>query len=318
VARRTRSDYATGLLLATFAYATWGLFPLFFPLLKPASALEILAHRIFWTLLFLLLLLSVRHLWGSVRQQLARRQAMGLLAIAAVAVSSNWALYIWAVNSGHVVEGSFGYFINPLVAVLFGVSLLGERLRRLQWASVALGALAVLELTYAYGRPPWIALGLALTFALYGLVKKVAKVPAIEALAIETTYLIPFSLAYLLYLSVSAQSTFGHSSVGNTALLALTGVVTALPLLAFGGSVNRIPLSTVGLLQYITPVLQFLCGVLIYREVMTGAGWIGFAIVWVAVMVMSFDAIRTARDPEWVGGLQRVPAASSHGSNLPD
>jgi chloramphenicol-sensitive protein RarD len=235
---------------------------------------------------------------------------MGLLAIAAVAVSGNWGLYIWAVNTGHVVEGSFGYFINPLVAVLFGVTLLGERLRKLQWVSVGLGVLALLELTYSYGRPPWIAIGLALTFAVYGLVKKVAGVPAIEALAIETTYLVPFALSYLVFLQVTGQATFGHSSVGNTALLALTGVVTALPLLAFGGSVNRIPLSTVGLLQYITPVLQFLCGVLIFKEEMTASRWVGFAIVWVALMVMSWDAIRTARNPDWRPSPSNVPAVS--------
>jgi chloramphenicol-sensitive protein RarD len=230
---------------------------------------------------------------------------MGLLAIAALAVSGNWGLYIWAVNDGHVIEGSFGYFINPLVAVLFGVTILGERLRRLQWVAVSLGALAVLELTYSYGRPPWIALGLALTFAVYGLVKKIAAVPAVEALAIETTYLVPFALAYLLFIQVTGQAAFGHSSVANTLLLALVGVVTAVPLLAFGGSINRIPLSTVGLLQYITPVLQFLCGFLIFKEEMSPSRWVGFAIVWVALMVMSYDAIRTARDPNWVGGVRQ-------------
>jgi len=195
---------------------------------------------------------------------------------------------------------------------VFGVTILGERLRSLQWVAVGLGVLAVLELTFSYGRPPWIALGLALTFAVYGLVKKIARVPAIEALAIETTYLIPFALAYLIYLAATGASTFGHSSVGNTLLLALTGVVTALPLLAFGGSVNRVPLSTVGLLQYITPVLQFLCGVLVFREEMTASRWVGFAIVWVALMVMSIDAIRTARDPNWTGGIRHGnPAAAA-------
>jgi len=299
VARQPRSEYTTGLLLGVCAYGMWGLFPLYFPLLKPASALEILAHRVFWTLVFMAVVVALRRSWGLVREQLRHRRSVGLLAIAAVAVSSNWGVYIWAVNNGHVVEASLGYFINPIVVVLIGVLLLKERLRRAQWVAVGLGLLAVLELTVAFGRPPFIALALALTFAAYGLVRKLAAVPAVEGLTIETAFLAPFAIIYIAVLASQGQLAFGSVSVGNTLLLACAGVITAVPLLAFGGAVNRIPLSMIGLLQYITPVLQFSCGVFIFKEEMSNPRWLGFGIVWVALMVLSWDAIRTARNPDW-------------------
>lgn len=252
-----------------------------------------------WTLLFLVLLIAVRRLWGSVRDIIRNRRSMGLLAVAALSVSINWGVYIWAVNNGHVIEGSLGYFINPLMVVLVSVVVLKERLRSLQWVAVGLGVLAVAVLTYAFGRPPWIALALAASFTLYGFVKKVAGVPAIEALAIETSFLFPFSLSFLIFIEITGRAAFGHVSAGNTALLAMAGIVTAVPLLAYGGAVNRIPLSTVGLLQYLTPVLQFLLGVFYFHEEMSTPRWIGFSIVWLAVVVLSIDAIRTARDPNW-------------------
>jgi len=312
VARRTRSAYGTGLLLACTAYLMWGLFPIYFYLLKPAQALEVLGHRMTWTLLFLLLVVSLRHLWKSLRAYIRQPRVLGLLALAAIAISLNWGLYIWAVDEGQVVEASLGYFINPLVAVLIGVGLLGERLRRLQWTAVALGGLSVAVLTVAYGRPPWIALGLAISFATYGYLKKLANVGAVESLTIETTYLFPFALLYLIILESSGNAAFGHVSAGNTALLALAGIVTALPLLAYGGAVIRAPLSTIGLLQYITPVMQFILGLTFFHEAMTTGRWIGFAIVWGAVVLLSIDAIRTARDPNWTGGIRHGnPAAAA-------
>ena len=309
MSRAPRSEYSTGILLACVAYGLWGAFPLYFALLQPAGALEILGHRMTWTLLFLVLLVSVRKLWKSLGTWIRQPRAMGLLAIAALAVSVNWGVYIWAVNSGHVIEGSLGYFINPLVVVLIGVVILGERLRRLQWVAVGLGVLAVAELTYAFGRPPWIALVLAVSFSIYGFVKKLAGVPAVEALTIETGYLVPFSATFLIWLELTGQAAFGHVSAGNTILLAMAGVITAVPLLAFGGAINRAPLSTVGLLQYITPVLQFLLGVFVFHEEMSPARWIGFTIVWLALVVMSVDAIRTARDPNWIEGVSHHDVA---------
>jgi chloramphenicol-sensitive protein RarD len=181
---------------------------------------------------------------------------------------------------------------------------LGERLRRLQWWAVALAALAVAELTVAYGRPPWIGIILAMSFAIYSLIRKKAAVPPVEALTIETSYLFPFALAVLIWLQMIGHAVMFHDSVGNTVLLMLAGVVTAVPLLAFGGAINRLPLSTIGLMQYITPVIQFVLGVTLFHEEMSTGRWIGFAIVWAALVLMSIDAIRTARDPNWVGGQQ--------------
>jgi chloramphenicol-sensitive protein RarD len=302
--RQPRSAYSTGLLLALACYGMWGVFPIYFELLLPAGPLEVLGNRIVWTLVFLAVVVTVRKLWPSVRQQLARPKVKWLLALAAIAVSVNWGVYIWAVQNNHVVEASLGYFINPLVSVLFGVVLLGERLRRLQWWAVALAALAVAELTVAYGRPPWIGIILAMSFAIYSLIRKKAAVPPVEALTIETSYLFPFALAVLIWLQMIGHAVMFHDSVGNTVLLMLAGVVTAVPLLAFGGAINRLPLSTIGLMQYITPVIQFVLGVTLFHEEMSTGRWIGFAIVWAALVLMSIDAIRTARDPNWVGGQQ--------------
>jgi chloramphenicol-sensitive protein RarD len=282
----------------------WGVFPIYFELLLPAGPLEVLGNRIVWTLVFLAVVVTARKLWPSVRQQLARPKVKWLLALAALAVSINWGVYIWAVQNNHVVEASLGYFINPLVSVVFGVVLLGEKLRRLQWMAVGLAFLAVAELTLAYGRPPWIGIILAMSFAIYGLIRKKAAVPAVEALTIETSYLFPFAIVALIWLQSIGQAVMFHDSVGNTVLLMLAGVVTAVPLLAFGGAINRLPLSTIGLLQYITPVIQFVLGVTYFHEQMSTSRWIGFAIVWAALVLMSIDAIRTARDPNWVGGQQ--------------
>jgi len=311
--RKPRSAYSTGLLLALTCYGLWGAFPIYFELLLPAGPLEVLGNRIVWTSVFLAIVATARKLWPSVRHQWARPRVKWLLALAALAVSTNWGVYIWAVQNSHVVEASLGYFINPLVSVLFGVVLLGEKLRRLQWIAVVLAALAVAELTVAYGRPPWIGIILAMSFAIYSLIRKKAAVPAVEALTIETSYLFPFALGFLIWLQVVGQAVLFHESAANTVLLLLAGVVTAVPLLAFGGAINRLPLSTIGLLQYITPVIQFILGVTFFHEEMSTSRWIGFAIVWAALVLMSIDAIRTARDPNWVGGQQVSLQAGEEG-----
>jgi chloramphenicol-sensitive protein RarD len=241
------------------------------------------------------LLLTVTRTWGRLRPVARDRRAMLLLLAASLLIGANWGVYIWAVNSGHVVEASLGYFINPLVLVLMGVLFLGERLRRLQWTAVGIAAFAVAVLAVGYGKLPWIALVLAFSFAGYGLVKKLAGVDPQAALTIETAYVSPLSLAYLLWLSTAGTLTFGHSSAGNTVLLMATGVITAIPLLLFGGAANRIPLSTIGLLQYLTPTIQFVIGVWIVGEQMPPARWVGFAFVWVALAVFTYDLLRTGR-----------------------
>lgn len=284
-----------GVLYGIAAYTMWGLFPLYWPLLKPAGALEILAHRIAWSLVAVVAILAVRRHWSWFRELMRTPRKVGLLALAAAIVTVNWGVYIYAVNTGHVVESALGYFINPLVSVLFGVFLLKERLRPWQWGAVGLGTLAVVVLTLDYGRLPWIALVLAVSFGTYGLVKKIAQVSAAESLTIETLVLLLPALGYLVYLQGQGGATFGSLGAGHALLLAGGGVITAIPLLCFTSAAIRIPLTTIGLLQYIAPVLQFLVGVFVVHEVMPPSRWAGFAIVWLALSVFTWDSLRAAR-----------------------
>ncbi|MCC5576681.1 EamA family transporter RarD [Microtetraspora sp. AC03309] len=282
-----------GVLYGIAAYAMWGLFPLYWPLLKPAGAIEILAHRMVWSLVAVLAILGVRRHWSWIRT-MTRRQVL-LLALGAVVISTNWGMYIYAVNTGHVVESALGYFINPLVSVLFGVLIFRERLRPWQWAAVGLGMVAVLVLTLDYGRLPWIALVLAASFGTYGLIKKTAQVGAAESLTIETLVLLVPALGYLGFLQVDGAGTFGNHGAAHVALLVGAGLITAVPLLFFSAAAIRVPLTVVGLLQYIAPVLQFLCGVLVAHETMPDSRWAGFAIVWLALSVFTWDSLRAAR-----------------------
>ena len=285
--------YREGLAAAIGAYVLWGLFPLYWPLLEPAAPVEILGHRMVWSLAFLIAVLAVTSGFRWIRRMDARR--VRLLAIAAVLITVNWGTFIYAVNSGHVVETSLGYFINPLVTVALAVFFLHEGLRPNQKIAVAIGTVAVLVLTLDYGRPPWIALTLAGAFATYGFVKKRADVDGIQSLAVETAVLFPAAIGYLLYLGSTGDGTFTAEGAGHVALLAGAGVVTAVPLMLFGAAAIRIPLATVGLLQYIAPVMQFLIGVLVYGEDMPPQRLAGFALVWVALTVFAVDAVRAVR-----------------------
>jgi chloramphenicol-sensitive protein RarD len=286
-----------GLLFGVACYLIWGLFPLYWPLLEPAGAVEIMAHRVVWSLAFVLVVLAVRRRWDWLRPLLADRATMARLSLAAVLIAANWALYIWGVNNEHVVETSLGYFVNPVVTVLIGVLVLHERLRRLQWAAVAVGAAAVVVLTVDYGRPPWIALGLAGSFATYGLLKKQVgpRVGALQSLAVETAVISLPALGFLVALEVQGEGQLGHSGVGHGMLLASAGVVTAVPLLFFAAAARRVPLSVLGLLQYLTPVLQFLLGVLLYDEPMPASRLVGFALIWAALALLTFDSLRHRR-----------------------
>lgn len=289
------SDSRAGLTYGIAAYLCWGFFPLYWPLLEPASAYEVLAHRIVWTLVFCVGLLTITHKWGAFRSIIGQRRLMLPLALASVVITLNWGGFIWGVTNGHVIETSLGYFINPLMTVLLGVFLLGENLRRLQWLAVGLGTLAVVVLTIDYGRPPWIALLLATSFATYGFLKKRANLGTIEALSVETTILTPFALAYLLFLQVSGTLAFGHEGALNTTLLIGTGVVTAIPLLMFGAAATRLSLTTIGILQYLGPILQFVFGLTIFDEEMSTARWIGFIIVWAALVIFTIDGVHNRR-----------------------
>ncbi|WP_443056680.1 EamA family transporter RarD [Streptomyces sp. MUM 178J] len=273
----------------------WGLVPLFWPLLKPSGALEILAHRMVWSLVFVALALLALRRWSWARELIRAPRKLGLLTLAATVITVNWGVYIWAVNSGQVVEASLGYFINPLVTIAMGVLLLKERLRPAQWAAVAVGFAAVLVLAVGYGRPPWISLILAFSFACYGLIKKRVNIGGLESLAAETAVQFLPALGFLLWLGADGSLSFGAHGAVHASLLAATGLVTALPLICFGAAAIRVRLSTLGLLQYLAPVFQFLLGVWYFHEAMPPERWAGFALVWLALTVLTWDALRTAR-----------------------
>jgi chloramphenicol-sensitive protein RarD len=273
----------------------WGVFPLYFPLLKPAGPSEILAQRIMWSLVAVVAMLVVLRHWSWVRDLVRQPRKLGLLALAAVVITLNWGTFIYAVNSGHTLEASLGYFINPLLSVVFGVVIFRERLRRWQWVAVGLGALSVAVLTIGHDRLPWIALILATSFGTYGLLKKLVNMPSAESLATETFILFPPALAYAVYAQMQGTADFGHHGIGHALLIAGTGLITAVPLMLFNASTIRIPLSTVGMLQYLAPVLQFLIGLLVQHEAMPASRWVGFLLVWTALITLSVDGLRTAR-----------------------
>jgi chloramphenicol-sensitive protein RarD len=301
------SELRRGYLYALGAYLLWGFFPLYFKLLRPAGPVEILAHRVVWSLAFVALVLTVLRTWSFLGALLRRPATLATSALAAALIAVNWGMYVYGVNSDRVVETALGYFINPLVTVLLGVGVLGERLRAAQWTAVGIGALAVAVLTVDYGRLPYIALTLALTFALYGLVKKQLALPAANGLLVESAVLALPALGYLGWLASRFQSTFGHVSPGHTTLLVLAGAATAIPLLMFAGAANRVPLSAIGILQYLTPVLQFACGVLIFHEPMPPARLAGFALVWLALIVFTVDGVRHARRQSRAGAPSETP-----------
>ena len=280
------------MLLGLTAWTMWGFFPLYWPLLEPSGAVEILAHRIFWSMIVMLGVVVALRKRDSLRATVAQRRTRWLLVVAAALITVNWGTYIWGVNNHHVVETSLGYFINPLVSVLIGVVVLGERLRRLQWAALALAAVAVLGLTVEYGRPPWVALILAFSFGSCGLAKKKANTGAVESLVVETLVVSPVALGYIVFLTATGASTFGSNGGWHVALLVGTGVVTVLPLLAFGGAATRIPLSTLGLMQYVTPTVQFLLGILFFHEPMPAMRWVGFALIWLALVLFTAESLR--------------------------
>ncbi len=285
----------TGVLLGVAAYGLWGLFPLYFHLLDSASAIEVLCHRILWSLVVLAVFLAVRGEHGWMRELLTDRRRLVRLAAAAVLIAINWVVYVWAVGQDRVVEGALGYFICPLVTVLLGVGVLRERLRSLQWAAVGLGALAVAVLTAAYGHPPWIALTLAVSFAAYGYLKKHIDMAPAHSLAGETAVLAPAALAVLLWLEVDGTAEFGAGGLRMSLLLAGTGIITVVPLALFAAAASRIALSMLGLLQYLTPSTQFVIAVVVFDETMSTEQWVGFALVWAALVLLTVDAVRALR-----------------------
>jgi chloramphenicol-sensitive protein RarD len=285
---------SAGVWYAVGAYAAWGLFPIYWKLVAHVPAIQLIGHRILWSFLALAGVLAVSRQWRALAAVMSAR-IVRLYALAAALIGVNWFTYVWAVNAGFIVETSLGYFINPLLSVVLGVVVLGERLRRLQWMAVGLAAAGVFYLTFAYGALPWIALVLACTFGLYGLIKKIAPLGSLQGLTLETGILFVPALAYLIAAERAGDGAFLHTGPAADLLMAGAGLVTTLPLLMFASALRRIPLSVTGVLQFIAPTLQFLLGVLVYKEPFTRVQFVGFSLVWAALVVFGLDGAAARR-----------------------
>ena len=293
---KTRSSHSTGLLLGVSAYLMWGSFPLIITATKFANPLEVVVWRVVFGFLFAAVVLTVIRGWGKILELLRSPKKLKWLAVASVFIFINWETYVVAVATGNTIESSLGYFINPLITILFAVVFLGERLRTPQWIALAIGLVAVAVLTFDYGRPPWIALVLAVSFAIYSLAKnKVGgKIQATQSFALESLLVMPIALAQLAFVASSEHITL-LDSPSNAFVLIGFGILTAVPLILFGAAASRLPLSTIGFIQYLTPVLQFLTAFFILREPMPAVRWVGFGLVWLSLVVLTFDAIRNKR-----------------------
>jgi chloramphenicol-sensitive protein RarD len=296
-----------GLLFGLGAYALWGVLPLYFKLLAAVAPVEIVAHRIVWSLLFLVLLATIWRRWPGIRAALATRQVMLTLAVTAVLIAANWLIYIGAVLHGHVLAGSLGYYLNPLVNVLLGVVLLKERLTRGQLLAVLLAALGVAVLALRAADGLWISLSLAASFGLYGFIRKIAPVDALEGLAIETGILAPLSLGYIMWLQQRGEGGFTAYDASTEALLIVGGAVTAIPLLMFNAAAKRLAYSTLGFLQYIAPSLQFLLAVLVFGESFTRAHAICFGAIWAALAIFTFEGVRVGRARARAAAIDNCP-----------
>jgi chloramphenicol-sensitive protein RarD len=293
-----------GVWYAAAAYIIWGLFPIYWKGLHLVPAVQLLGHRITWSFVFLFLVVAITRRWRTFRAAAVKPRVLLIYFVAAILISINWFTYLLAVNSGFVVESSLGYFINPLISVLLGIIVLRERLRPVQWVPIGLAATGVIYVSLAYGSVPWFAITLALSFGLYGLVKKTAPLGSLYGMALETGLMFLPALLYLGYTEVTHQGAFLHTNLTTTALLIGGGFVTTMPLLLFGSAVQRIPLALVGVLQYINPILQFLLGTLVYHEPFSVAQFIGFSIVWVALVLYGVEGLMAFRG-------QRAAAAAA-------
>lgn len=294
---RHHDEIRRGMVYGVLAYAWWGVMPIYFRALEPAGPLEILAHRILWSAIFCLIFLGWRRDFGWVTRIVQHPRKIILLTIAAHVLAANWGTYIYAVSIGNVLEASLGYFINPLLTVLVGVIVLGERLSSLQWSSIVLGAMAVMVIAIDYGNLPWIALTLATTFTIYGYIKKTlrSEINALQTMTVESIVLLPFAAGVLIWLRTSSQNlTFLSNGWQHSTLLLLIGVVSLLPLIWFGAAAIRLPLSTTGMLQFLAPIGQFVIGVFVFQEPVSQARWIGFGLVWLALVILTIDTLRNA------------------------
>ncbi len=286
-----------GIWYGIAAYAMWGFFPIYWKLLHDVPALQLLGHRILWSFLLLLAFIFITRQWKDFRSVAFNGKTLRIYTVAGVLLSLNWLIYVWGVNAGFIVETSLGYFINPLLSVLFGVIFLREKLRPMQWVPVVIAAIGVTYLTVTYGRPPWIALSLAVTFGLYGLVKKLSPLGSVFGLTLETGIVFPLAIIYLIVLQAGGSGAFLHDGVTVDLLLVGAGIVTTIPLLMFASAAKQIPLNMIGVLQYFAPTIQFLIGVFIYKEPFDHTRLIGFSIVWLALVIFWVENLIAHRAP---------------------
>jgi chloramphenicol-sensitive protein RarD len=299
------SRHRSGLFFAVAAYGLWGILPAYFLLLLPSGAAEIVDWRILFSLVFCALVITLRRSWPALVAIIRQPRLLFMLGLAAILIFVNWLVYVYGTTTGQVVETALGYFINPIVTVLLGVILLRERLRMAQWVAVGISVVAVVVLAVDYGALPWISITLALSFGLYGLVKKRVggAVDALSGLAIETAWLVPVAIVQLVFVSLGSGITIGSAGTAHTLLLVSAGVVTAVPLLFFASAARRLPLVYLGLIQYLAPVLQFVFGAFVLHESMPPGRWLGFGLVWVALVVLSVDLLASARSSRRASGL---------------
>ena len=286
-----------GIINGLAAYSLWGFFPIYWKLLQNVPALQVIGHRIAWSFVLLIVVILLTRQWQHFYAAVQSPRTIAIYSVAAVLLSINWLVYVWGVNAGFIVETSLGYFINPLISVLLGVIFLHERLRAMQWVPVALAATGVLYLTLVYGRPPWIALSLAFSFGIYGFVKKLAPLGSLYGLTLETALVFPLALAYLAFVDYHRTGSFLHEGALTDFLLIGTGAVTSIPLLMFASAARQIPLTMIGILQYIAPTIQFLIGVFLYREPFDQSRLIGFGLVWIALIIFWVENYLASRVP---------------------
>lgn len=313
------SQLRLGYLYGFGAHLLWGFFPLYFKLLKPSGPIEVLGHRVFWSMVVMVIVITVMRRWREIIKLFKDPPKVRRVTLAALLIGANWGTYIWAVNAGHVVETALGYFITPLVVIVLGLTVLGEKLRRWQWVAVGLGTVAVILLTVDYGRPPWIALILAGTFGLYGLIKKRLNLNPADGLLIESSVIALPAIGALIVLEVAGSATVGTVSPAHTLLVFASGAITAVPLLMFAGAANRIPMVGLGILQYIGPTIQLILGVFLFHEPMPQARLLGFGLVWLALVAFSGDGIAQARRNAQAAkhSIRRVPAEAKDGPLQP-
>lgn len=289
---RNQSESTKGTYAGAAVYLFWGSVVLYWPMLEPATAIEILCNRVLWSLLTLLIIVALQKRTKAVIEIFRKKREVFLLLLASILIAANWGLFIWANLNGHILDSSLGYFVTPLLSVLLGVFFFQEKLRSLQWMAIAVATCSLVVFTFSLSGPPWLALSIGATFAAYGYVKKLAQVPAVESLTVETILLTPVAAIYLVLLSLQGNNTFSSFGISHSLWLASAGIVTSLPLLLFGFAAIRVPLSRLGMLQYLSPTISFIVGLFVFNETMSAERLAGFVITWLALAILSYDVIR--------------------------